>query len=320
VLALGLALLVARPRMLGPFAAAAGATVGLVLVLLTLQSGPWPLFYIWELPRRHEISLDLVSRFWDDLLARFSIPLLVAPLFFVARFMSGERRRVWFYAITALGMVGMAWVSRSNIGGAHNVELPAYAILSVTFALGLHEALVHLGSASARARGFRAYIVLAAVIQFAMLVYNPRLTVPYRSDVWAAERLAATLSALPGPVFAGSFTSYVPESAEFVQPEPGAVHEVMGGYGGPGTPEAGQWMADYRAALAEHRFTYVVVDPDLEVFWLADVAREMGYVDQGLVFPASDQFWLWRTRGGWVPKAQILVRPDLVEREIARAP
>jgi hypothetical protein len=311
LLALLLALGLTRPRMVPGFVLAAGITIAVPLGLLTAQSGPWPMFYIWELPRRHDISLDLIPRFWNDMLGRFTLPIVVAPLYFVGRIMRRDRRGLWFYGIVSLAMLGTAWASRSNVGGALNVELPAYGILSLLFGLGLHEALVQLGSSSSRARVFRSYVIGAAIMQFALMLYNPRLMVPYRSDAWAGERLAATLASLPGPIFAGSFTSYVPESPGYVQPELGAVYEVLGGYGGNGTPEGNDWLAEYRAALADKRFTHIVVDPDVSQFFVADMAREMGYIDQGQLFGPSNEYWLWRT-AGWVPKPRLLTRPDLV--------
>src|SRR5207302_1853005 len=90
-LALLLAFAAIRPSHVPAYLAALVLTAAVPLALLTLQSGPWPLFYFWSLPRQHTLSLELVTRFWDDVVGRFTLPLLVAPLYVVSRAMAGER-------------------------------------------------------------------------------------------------------------------------------------------------------------------------------------------------------------------------------------
>jgi hypothetical protein len=100
-----------------------------------------------------------------------------------------------------------------------------------------------------------------------------------------------------------------------VEPELGAIYEVMGGYAdGRLTPEGSRWLTEYRAALAEQRFTYVLVDPSLSQFFVAGPAKDNGYVDVGPLFPPDDQYFLWRT--GWLPQPELLVRKDLVGKPL----
>ncbi|MBV9543904.1 MAG: glycosyltransferase family 39 protein [Chloroflexi bacterium] len=284
-LALVVALLPGRPRHAVLLAATTCIVVAAVFGALTLQSGRWPLFYFWELPRQHVISVDLLDRFWDDLLARATVPLLVAAAFLLVR-------RNVFYALATAAMLGSAWVARANSGGAPNVDLPAFAMLALLFGLGLPVFFRH-----------HAYIYGLAAAQLLLMLSNPRQLVPYRADVWAGERLSAGLQALPGPVFAPSFGGYIESSGA----DPGALGELMGAYGGRLTPEGQQWLQAYGAALAARQYARVVVDPDWPAFFIPDVARDQHYTLVGPLFPSGDEFWSWR--GSRTPRADVYAPP-----------
>ena len=299
LLALIVTVALLRPRHVLAFAVVALLTVAVPIAALTLQSGPWPLFYMWQLPRRHEIGLELIPRFWDDLLDRFTLPLLVAPVFLIARVLARDRPRTIFYGLVSVAMLAIAWVSRSNIGGALNVELPAYAMLSVLFGLALYRAFDPSDgwwrTMGSRGQAFQGYVLVLAVGQLALMAYNPRLMVPERSDAWGGDRLTATLASLPGPIFAAGFTGYAPEDA--VQPDLSAVSELLGVYGGPTLPEGKGWTDRYAQALHDGRFTYVIIDPDSADFFASGLARDQGYVDLGQLFPDDDPYWQWPPAG-----------------------
>jgi hypothetical protein len=203
----------------------------------------------------------------------------------------------------------MAWASQATIRGGRNVELSAYAAIALLAGLGLHEALVWIGSATGRSRAARSYLLAAAVGQLVVLLYNPRFLVPYRSDGWADDRLAATLAKLPGPIFAGSFQGYVRGAPGAVAPDLAAVVELQGEQERPSTPEGEQWSKDLGAALAARRYTYLIVNPDNDGFIVPQLANAYGYVDIGPLFPPQDVYWAWRT--GWAPKVEVYARPDL---------
>ncbi|GAC1316294.1 MAG: hypothetical protein NVSMB2_09010 [Chloroflexota bacterium] len=297
---------VIRPYQLAPFSLALVAVVGLVVVLLVAQSGRWALFYVWDLPRRHEIWRELILRIFPDILSRFTLPLVVGPFFLFGQFLVGDRRRLIFYATASAGLAGTAWTSYSNVGGARNVLLPAYAALAILFALGLHEALSRL-PVGGPAGPIRGYVFLIGIAQLLVLLYNPRLIVPYRSDRWDGERLTATLANLPGPIFAGSYQGFVTDSS-MVAPDLGAVRELEGAFGGTGTPEGSDWEGMLAGALAQRRFTYLIVDPDNSASIVPLLADAYGYERVGWLFPEGDVYWAWRT--GWAPKADLYVKPQ----------
>jgi 4-amino-4-deoxy-L-arabinose transferase-like glycosyltransferase len=301
--------LVLRTRQLVACVGAFAATLGLALGALVLQSGHWPVFYLWDLPRTHQILPELVWRMWGEILPGFAAAALIGPLFLVACAMRGQRARVLFYSAVPLSMIGMAWASQATIRGARNVELPAYAALSVLAGLGLHLAIAWIGSASRTARIAQAYALAAAAGLLLTLTYNPRFQVPYRSDDWAGDRLTARLAALPGPIFAGAYQGYVRPSPNVVAPDLEAVVELQGEQVRPSTPEGDQWGNALGTAVVNRQFTYLIVNPDIDGFIVPQVARAYGYVDLGPLFPPGDIYWSWRT--SWAPKAEVYARPGL---------
>lgn len=295
-----------RRNQLAAFVVSLVAVCGVALALLTAQSGRWPLFYLWELPRRHEIWRELMLRIFPDVLSRFTLPLVVGPFYLLGRALAGDRRRLTFYAAVTAGFVGTAWSSYSNVGGARNVLLPAYAALAILFALGVHEALSRLPVAG-QTRPIRGYLFAIGIAQLLVLMYNPRLIVPYSSDRWDGERLTATLAALPGPIFAGSYQGFVSDPS-MVAPDLGAVRELEGAFGGTGTQEGSDWDGMLAGALVQRRFTYLIVDPDNSAAIVPLLADAYGYERVGPLFPEGDIYWAWRT--GWAPKADVYVRPN----------
>lgn len=273
---------------------AAMSVLAIGLGLLRLQTGAWATWFLWDLPRLHEPRSDLVGRFWfEDLLPRFSIALLLGPLFILDRLVRRDVRPLTAYTLFAGGMLALAWASRSNAGGAPNVLLPAFAMVAIAFGLGVHAALEQIGRATPRARAFRAYALGLGLLQLALLAYNPRITVPLRSDQWADERLSARLVSLPAPIFAPDLDAYTRGSDKAGQPMFGAIDEVRGAFGGPGTPEGRDLMAELDHDLSARHFTYVVLDQ--KDCCLHDLVLAHGYVDGGPLFPPDDEFYLWKS-------------------------
>jgi hypothetical protein len=274
---------------------------------LRLQTGPWATWYLWDLPRQHVIARELIGRFWiADLLPRFFVSVLLGPIFLLGRAVSGDRRAVLFYIPVLVSILAVAWASRSGGGGAPNVLLPAFAVLAILIGLGLHEGLRQFAGKSKRARTFQGYLVALCVIQLALLIYDPRVTVPYRLDRVADQELAAAVSALPpGPVFAPDFGGYTTR-AQGPQPLMGAVDELVGGFGGGVTAEGARWRAELDQALKEHRFRYVLLKT--ADCCLKDTVTGYGYVEKGPLIRQEDDFYAWKAAR--TPEAQLYAAPD----------
>lgn len=303
--------LVDRKRV-APFVLVVGMLVAVPVLLLYHQSGDWALFYLWVLPNNHEVRQDLITRFLTlNLLPPFTLALLVmAPLFFVGRFLRGDRRTALFYGLACGSLLVTSWLTSSNVGGGGNVLLPGYAAVALLFGLGLPEGLRLLDGTGARLATFRSLLLAWGVLQMLILLYNPRLAVPYRSDLWADDRLESTLAALPGPIFAPDFDAFLRDTDKGEQPYSGAAAELVGGFGGHTTPVGGQWTGEVGAALTAHQFNYVILVPENgSTFFIHDAAVAAGYTDAGALFPEGDKFWLWRS--GLQPHAEIYVAPNM---------
>ena len=285
-------------------------SVAIVLVALRVQSGPWPTWYMWDLPGQHAINDhgDLLGRFWfQDILPRFTFPLLLGPLFVLLRLAVGDRRTLVFYALVGASMIGLSWAARSNSGGATNVLLPTHVLVALAFGLGLYAILQQIRLGSLRVPGLPAYVLGLGILQFALLAYNPRLLVPYRSEEWAAERLSSSLVSLPGPLFAPDLDGYVQGSDKGEQPLLGAVEELTAGYGGKATAEGHAWEQELDTALREQRFSHVVLDqPCCD---LKDALDRDGYVDSGPLFGPDDDYWRW-TNGRTPSDLHVFVPRD----------
>jgi 4-amino-4-deoxy-L-arabinose transferase-like glycosyltransferase len=276
------------------FAVGLLGSAAIILLLLRLQSGPWPIWYMLDLPSKHVINNhgDGLPYFWfRDILPRFTLPLLIGPVFLLMRLASGDRAPALFYTLVVGSLVTVGWAARSNSGSAANVLLPTHVAIALLLGLGLDGVLRIFSSATARISGVSAYVLGVCVLQFALLAYNPRALVPYRSEGWAAQRLTDTLSGLDGGLFAAGLDGYVRGSDKGEQPHVGAILELQGSFGGKGTAEGTQWRTDFAQALRERRFAHVVVNEDC--CGIVQELQNNGYISSGPLFAPDDEFWLW---------------------------
>lgn len=187
------ALITRRGRLRWLLPAVSLGGVALVTVVLARTSSGF-LYYLFELPTHHAIATALLHEFWRfDLLA----PLPMAMLALIALLLPSplERsERVW-WLVLAVSFVGSAWLSRLHTGGWNNVLLPAYALLAVLTA-------ATAGRWHAQAGPLTRLLVLAAcLLQFSLLVYDPRDHLPSEATRAANDALVERLASVEGPVW-----------------------------------------------------------------------------------------------------------------------
>ena len=170
-------------------------------LLMNGLTGGWYGWYIFSLPRQHAIEAPKIVGFWaGDLL-----PLLLPATILLAFFLFGLRRRrvdFWFWVAAFAGLIGAAWFSRMHSGGYDNVLLPAHAALAIGAGAGLHRALAL--SAEPDRSGvpwMTAAVLMVAIIQFSLLLYDPRKLLPTQADREAGDRLVALMAQTPGDVW-----------------------------------------------------------------------------------------------------------------------
>ena len=304
-----------RGRLL-PYTLALAASVLVPLALVWAQVGDWARFYLFDLPRRHVLEDSHIGGFWTDtLLPRFTLPLVLGPLFFVAPVQRFVSRPAMFYALVCVSLICAAWLGWAGRGGAENVLEPAYAALSMLFALGIWHGRRLLGHDSPGVddgrlggggqRLVRTYLLGVCLVQFVILGYNPRATVPFRSETWAGDRLVATIAQLPGRVLAPDFAEYAFAAGKGEQPAMGAALEVVGAFADMASPVGDQWRADLARALRARTYDYVLWDPRSDAFVIRNVLEANGYTNVGPLFSADDDFNRWKS--GRTPDVQVYV-------------
>src|SRR5262249_15345381 len=161
--------------------------------VLLAQSGDWLRFYLLDLPSRHILEDKQLNNFWtENIFPRFTLPLVIAPLFLACRVQRGAVRSALLFALASVSLLFEAWLGWAGRGASQNVLEPGYAALCVMFSLGLWEARRLVTNRSGSQRLWRVYLLAVCAAQFVILGYNPRDTVPLRSDGWASDRLTAT--------------------------------------------------------------------------------------------------------------------------------
>lgn len=309
----GYAALSPRTRLV-PYAVALLASAAVPLAILFAQDGGWAKYYLFDLPSAHALDDKHIGNFWTlDIFPRFTLPLVIGPLFLVARAMGREIRTLAFYALATVVMLLLAWAGWANRGAGANVYEPAFALLSILFGLGLSEGLRLLSGHTSDLQLMRHYVMAIGLAQFVILGYNPRASVPLRSDGWAGDRLTATLAALPGTVFAPSHGEWAYRAGKGDQPSSTTVMEITGAFSLVSTPEGERWLNQFTAALARREYDYVIWDPGyLDALVIKSRVEGAGYVDAGPLFPPEDQFYLWKT--GTTPEVEEYVPKERLGR------
>ena len=190
-------LLVRQPRGFLYFVAAAAAAGGGAELYLDTRSGGWFRYYVYELPRMRMAISSRVGRLWtfawNDLLRPLA-PIVAGTL---AAFSTrpidpvdaaAVDRRIRICLFTA-GLILSSALARLEGGAWANALLPAHGALAVLF-----------GIAAGRLPSGALLAPIAAVLQLAVLVYDPRTLVPTSRDAAAGRAIVERIRQLPDGV------------------------------------------------------------------------------------------------------------------------
>ncbi|MFB3881490.1 MAG: glycosyltransferase family 39 protein [Armatimonadota bacterium] len=244
------------------FAASAVVLSALPALLLDHATGGWYRYYVFDLPRQHEVDWGAAAGFWtSDMLS--CVPVALAfSIFGIASLWRGDWRAAWLWGAVLLGCMGVSWSGRAHSGGYNNVLIPAYAAISIVSAIGLEAALAATGAtkrARVRAMGASALLVLAAA-QFARLAYDPREQIPTAADRRAGEGLVEVVRAIPGDVYL-PYHGYLPVLAgKRSYAHAMAIWDVARGADQEATDKL---LGEVTGAIREQRFGSVIVDSDV---------------------------------------------------------
>jgi hypothetical protein len=156
----------------------------------------WSTYFLFEVPRHAALRLDQIARlFTADILVPFFLALL-SSIGLIAKTWKSGRERALFYGGFLSGTVLVGLVGRANVAGSPNVFMPAYAVLAVTMPLGLRVILTAWSERKGLKLASGVAVHLAALVQLATLLYDPRHVVPSPHDTEVSDQVLAHLRSI----------------------------------------------------------------------------------------------------------------------------
>jgi 4-amino-4-deoxy-L-arabinose transferase-like glycosyltransferase len=183
-------------------------------LILHIATKKWYYYYLFYLPRNHEIIKENYIAFWlKDLFSPLFIALAISIVFLFMEYSRKSWENVIFYSLIFLGFLFGSWMSRLHVGGWLNVLMPAYAAISIVSGIGTRALYQHLREIkSPRVKNIGFVLYIAVLIQYALLSYDPFQQIPTKEDRKAGEDLIQTMKNIDGEIFV-PYHSYLAEMA-----------------------------------------------------------------------------------------------------------
>ncbi len=162
------------------------AVVGITTLVLTLTSGGWYLYYVFEEMGQHSLNYSALGGFWNLLLPAMGIAVCAAVI--------GARRvpLVLLAGCAALMVEGYAALLHSG-GGAEDL-LPAYLAVALLAGLAIGN------TAAAWWRAMPSGLLVFAQSALLLGGFQPSQAIPTVADRAASERFTAGMRAFGGPI------------------------------------------------------------------------------------------------------------------------
>ncbi|MFN7973811.1 MAG: glycosyltransferase family 39 protein [Acidobacteriota bacterium] len=236
-------------------------------VLLDALHGGWYRFYVFHLPAGHRRSYAALWAFVPELLVRFT-PTAAAGAADVRR--RDPTARPGVLLPLALGFVATSWLSLVKAGRFANLYIPACA--------GLAMLLGAFVARAARAPGTREAGVLAlAVLQLAVLAYDPRRAVPAERDRQAGDAMVRAIGAMHGDVFVPFHGALGPMAGKPAHAHLASLIDVASGDRGGAVQTA--LDREVVEALRSHRWDAIVLDDPWLLWEIEKYYRKQGDVE-----------------------------------------
>jgi hypothetical protein len=255
---------------------AAGFLVPIAVVTLWLNaaSGGWYSFYTFDLLGQQAdwLGREAVLSFWKTDLLRHYFPALgigAAGLFFLRR---EKRAEFWQWSALLAGAIACSFLARVKAGGYDNVLLPMVAVIAILFGIGWDRLSAAVMNPAGLLRSAAGILVMVFVLyQFYHLRYDPAAQLPTERNYQTAADFIDYLAAAPGDVYVPYHTHYAVMAGKPAYAHQSALWDVLRG----DEPNRGKAVlaASIAAALADHRFSRIIIDGDGEWNFLAGLDR-----------------------------------------------
>ncbi len=272
-----------------------------VLVANALSDG-WFVYYVFEVPRQHDIVQSLYRGFWISDLATVA-PLLCMSVAGIGFFAARVGRRAWFYVGLLIGFLAVAWVSRLHSGGYLNVIMPACAVLALVAPLGLGTLdAAHAAAERARWGGSPTRIGLAAftAVQLFALGWSSGPSLPVPGDRENGVKFVEYIARIDGDVLLPDF-NFIPRRAGKRSFALGMASRDLLRLESPDDRGKKALTADIAMALSERRFAQVILSEEEH---LRELLMPTYCFKERLDFaPTPTTGWVIRPQWVWVPRA-----------------
>jgi 4-amino-4-deoxy-L-arabinose transferase-like glycosyltransferase len=275
------------------------AVIGLSTISLNYIHDGWYSYYVFQLQSRPPIAISRVFSFWtEDLFSVLPIAIVIALYYVLMWFRYPSETKRLFYCSVGIGFVGGSYLSRLSYVQYDNVLLPAYAIISIMFGLGIHQCRESMATVSINTRAIvQLCLYVAIAIQYLALVYNPLVLIPTREDVYAGKQLIDRLRSIPGDVLVAHHGYLSTLAGKNIQAQGVAVSDVMSR--DIGHDKKLNLINQTRTAIREKRFAAIIVD----TWWWFQDDIDKYYRLAGNVFERADVFY---------PVSGARTRPELI--------
>lgn len=278
---------------------------GTTLVLDHITDG-WYSYYTIDLMRDQVWMYSAFFTFWSrDFLIHLPVASIFALIFFVNIY---QNDRIKFYQWLAifLGALCGSFLTRVKVGGYDNVLLPLFAVMAILFGMGLNDLILKNGTQLSLNGSWSANIsLLACLIQFVVLLYNPFAQLPSAKDQAAGFELIEMISNVEGEVFLPDHGYLSRLAGKMTYAHHSEIWEILRS----DHSNIGQEILsnDLNHAIQQQKFDVIILDTNWNV-----CCKEINhyYVLSGEVFPDDDVFFTvtgWRIRPTHIYTARRLI-------------
>lgn len=260
------------------------AIIGGSTLLFNSGSDGWYNYYIFKLPSEHPWVQNEFAGYWtEDILSFLSVAFFIG-LFCLARRMYVNRRPdIWPFAF--LSMIGGSYLSMLHSGGWKNVLLPAYAVISILFGIGISELFkLSMQLTGIKLQVAKACIYLLSIFQLGSLVYNPAAQIPSKEDEQCGEKLVHFISEIKGEVYIPAHGYLSMFAGEKAYAQRMAVEDVISG----DDENRRLFVKHLATAIREQRFNLMILEEE-DLFF--EKIMDGNYIYIGGFFKEPDGFF-----------------------------